>query len=403
MGRLPCVSEASFTTKGVMDPGKEVLLLDGGLGTSLEDHYGVVFGKSTPLWSSHLLLGDPDTLLLCQKDFGDIPVDILMTATYQVSATGLAATRTDEFPDGVHGEASPKVLERAVAIANEATSGSAAIALSLGPYGACMVPSQEYSGKYDEHHSSVGQLQRWHDERLALFRHVNLDPVRFVAFETIPRRDEIVAVRRAFAAAPAALRRLPFWTACLFPSAGQRLPDGSSIDQVMGAMLDPELAGAVPWGVGINCTKIAKLQDLVLGYEAAVSRLDAAGKLQAWPVLLLYPDGTNGEVYDTETQQWVASAEAAEGVSCLTWCPNASAHVDDKIIQTMHNRTASGTPDLTSGYSQGAPRVPWEEQLAAIVEETRARGKWKQIVVGGCCKASAEHIRRLGRVLRLRA
>lgn len=69
-----------------------VLVLDGGLGTSLEDKYGVRFNSATtPLWSTHLLVDGQDTLLSCQKDFGDVPVDIILTATYQLSIHGFAA------------------------------------------------------------------------------------------------------------------------------------------------------------------------------------------------------------------------------------------------------------------------------------------------------------------------
>jgi len=384
-----------------MVPGKEILLLDGGLGTSLEDRYGVVFGKATPLWSSHLLLSDAETLLRCQKDFGEIPVDIVLTATYQISTEGLAATHTKDFPVGVDDDTAQRLLRRAIDIAMEATSRSTAVAISLGPYGACMVPSQEYSGRYDEHHSSEEQLMRWHVQRLGLFESI-ITPrtVSFVAFETIPRRDEIVAIRRAFSLAPATLSTLPFWTSCLFPSVGQTLPDGSSVDQAMEAMLDPNLAGAVPWGVGINCTKIQKLRDLVLGYESAVSRLDAAGMLRAWPVLLLYPDGTNGEVYCSETHQWVTSSEGPEVSGC--WLGRVLIVLRTFDDKTVYNASISRLPaHLTC--SQMAGGESWEHQLGAIVQETRARGNWKQIVVGGCCKASAEHIRKLGQVLRLGA
>ncbi|POR37862.1 Homocysteine S-methyltransferase 1, partial [Tolypocladium paradoxum] len=79
-----------------------MLILDGGLGTALEQRYNVAFSPATPLWSAHLLLSDPDTLLACQADFGrGVPVDVLLTATYQVSVAGFARTRTAAFPDGI--------------------------------------------------------------------------------------------------------------------------------------------------------------------------------------------------------------------------------------------------------------------------------------------------------------
>lgn len=80
-----------------------IQILDGGLGTSLQDQHGVTFDSSTPLWSSHLLVSDPTTLLACQRNFITAGCDVLLTATYQVSIEGFARTKTPEFPDGKYG------------------------------------------------------------------------------------------------------------------------------------------------------------------------------------------------------------------------------------------------------------------------------------------------------------
>ncbi|VUC33016.1 unnamed protein product, partial [Clonostachys rosea] len=79
----------------------EIKILDGGLGTSLETDFAVKFSHSTPLWSSHLLVSDPETLLQCQSNFGRVPVDVLLTATYQVSIQGFADTKTSQTPTGI--------------------------------------------------------------------------------------------------------------------------------------------------------------------------------------------------------------------------------------------------------------------------------------------------------------
>ena len=70
-----------------------ILLLDGGLGTTLESApYDFHFSSSTPLWSSHLLISSPDTILAAQKDFVKAGCDVLLTATYQASFKGFVAT-----------------------------------------------------------------------------------------------------------------------------------------------------------------------------------------------------------------------------------------------------------------------------------------------------------------------
>lgn len=288
-----------------------VKILDGGLGTSLQDKYEVEFNStSTPLWSSHMLVSDAATLLACQRDFTAAGVDVLLTATYQASIEGFGRTKTTEFPSGIPRSAIGPFLETAVRVAEEAKGSRehVKIALSLGPYGACMIPGQEYSGKYDELHNSEDALYHWHLDRLRLFMEADgnlLSRVEYVAFETLPRLDEIRAVRRAMHTAGLTV---PFWVACVFPGTGpdsmHTLPDGSSIEEVVTAALTPMGNGIAPWGVGINCTKTHKLSYLVECFGDSVSKLLAGNKIETIPSLVLYPDGTNDEVYNTTTQKW---------------------------------------------------------------------------------------------------
>lgn len=291
-----------------------VLLLDGGLGTSLEDKYGLKFDQNTPLWSSQPLVDDPETLRACQRDFSNVPVDVLLTATYQVSVEAFARTKTSSHSRGISRSEILPFLDLAVSIAEEVKTSKTRIALSLGPYGACMIPSQEYSGKYDAEHSSQDQLHDWHRDRLYLFDQIDRlrSRIDFIAFETVPRLDEIKAIRNLFTCGPTSdsgvsstcHEEIPFWISCVFPGDDYALPDGSLVDEVVDALLDPAFSDFVPWGIGINCTKIAKLPELVRMYGQAISRLASAGRLKTHPSLVLYPDGTNGEVYDTTTKTW---------------------------------------------------------------------------------------------------
>ena len=226
-----------------MPPRCPILLLDGGLGTTLEaPPYNTKFSQSTPLWSSHLLISSPEKLDEVQRDFVRNGADILLTATYQASLEGFAATPRASLPadKSTHGKEpgqdatqdraksvgydrdEAKVLMRsAVSIAQSAfSSGSAErgkhglIALSLGAYGATMRPSQEYTGDYPPNlltdHSG---LSDWHAERLAVFAgsHETWDAVNFVAFETIPLLEEIYAVRRAMTKVVIEEKRKKWW------------------------------------------------------------------------------------------------------------------------------------------------------------------------------------------------
>ncbi|KAL8864910.1 MAG: hypothetical protein Q9174_007167 [Haloplaca sp. 1 TL-2023] len=221
-----------------------------------------------------------------------------------------------------------------------------------------MKPSTEYSGEYrPENMKTVESLAAWHEKRFKIFKE---DPatwkdIDYVSFETLPMLQEIKAVRHVMAKYNRADDRpKPWWISCVFPNDDLTLPDGSTVATVVSAMLSQsDTEGQPPWGIGINCTDIKKLAPLISRYEAAAQNI--LGPDIQWTWLVTYPDGAQGSVYNTETQQWEIDPEMrAEG-----------------------------------------PQIPWHEELAEIVRETAERGRWKGIVVGGCCKTTPDSIGKL--------
>lgn len=289
-----------------------IQILDGGLGTSLVDKYDVTFDETTPLWSTHLLVDDQDTLFACQRDFVQAGAEVLLTATYQTSIEGFAMTRTKKHPLGISKSEIGPYLRGAVQVAMKAADGheNVRLTLSLGPYGACMTPGQEYTGTYDEAHGCEEALYHWHLERLSLFVETKgvMENIHMVAIETIPRADEIRAARRAIAASAITL---PFWISCVFPGQSDQLPDGSTIDQAVQAMLEPATDAPVPWAIGINCTAITKLTRLARALESSVARTLSSSQSGSMVSLVLYPDGSNGKIYNTATKEWELSETPA--------------------------------------------------------------------------------------------
>jgi homocysteine S-methyltransferase len=320
----------------------KVYLLDGGLGTLLTDKYNITFTNATPLWSSHLLLSEAGrgVLLDAQRSFADAGADVIISATYQASFEGFRNTSFRGLEEGqdfavLDDDVARTCMRKAVDIAREAFDmrkerspgneirSKERVALSLGAYGAIMVPSTEYSAAYDEQHQTIEQLKYWHLQRLRAFcpipnnaeengeiaeESVNRNEcwakVDIVAFETLPARNEIFAVREVMSELPADQRR-PFWISCVFPGEGNSLPDGTELEEVIKAMLGRRGRDnmAVPRGIGINCTKVEKLEGLIEGMESAVAVL-LGDKTLEWPALVIYPDGTRGEVYNTSAKQW---------------------------------------------------------------------------------------------------
>lgn len=317
--------------------GKDVLLLDGGLGTTLEDEHGIVFGTNTPLWSSHTLISGTSALRTVQRDFARAGADVILTATYQTSFPGFANTKPT-CEGGIGKEEAKRFMLSAVTIAREAFDGrNGLVALSLGAYGATMVPSTEYSGLYGDMEEK--DLYEFHRERINVFLNSQeWKDVDLVAFETLPRLDEVKATRRVMQD----VRDKHYWISCVFPNDEARLPDGTDIDTLLRTMLEGENR---PFAIGINCTKLHKISTLIVAFEEG-----AKSQGLNLPRLVLYPDGAGEKVYDTKLQQWIG---------------------DDQ------------------------DSVPWDEQVLQIVNEVRKRSAWQGIIVGGCCKANPQNIGKL--------
>ncbi len=310
-----------------------ILILDGGLGTTIKDQYHAeVDGETRPLWSSHLLISEPTKLLDVQTAFADAGADIILTATYQASVEGFANTvNPQDGRLGISRAEAEGYMRSAVGISRasfrniQATRGGGSVALSLGAYGAVMVPSQEYTGKYDEEHRSVEQLRDWHKTRLDIFTEMEdvFHAVDMIAFETVPLLAEIEAVRQTISMVQRnsadCKKEKPFWISCVFPGKELHLADGSTVDDVVRAMLSNREDAAMPFAVGINCTKIGKLAELLREFEAAVKRMIEARELDHSPALVLYPDGTKGEVYNTTTHEWEMPEQSHDlvGISIL--------------------------------------------------------------------------------------
>ncbi|KAI4264701.1 MAG: hypothetical protein L6R42_000218 [Xanthoria sp. 1 TBL-2021] len=372
-----------------------IRFLDAGLGTTLESPpHNVKFKADSSLWSSDFLITSPDTLSGVHRAFVEAGADVLLTATYQASLEGFAATSkaatlksasnkqrehkgslAQDDSATYNKEEASVLMRKAVSLAKQAFSSkpytesksiSKRVALSLGAYGATMQPSTEYSGDYKpEYMRTVEGLLHWHEVRLSIFRDdkATWNDVDFVSFETLPVLQEVQAVRRVMAQHNTNQHSREWWISCVFPNDDLTLPDGSPVSAVVEAMLtDRGDRGQRPWGIGINCTDIKKLDKLLRQYEAAAQSIldtdptqDASAKRAQWPWLVTYPDGAQGSVYNTETQQWEIDPE----------------------------KKAKG------------PQRPWHEELAEIITKTAERGHWKGILVGGCCKTKPDDIRKL--------
>ncbi|KAI4138723.1 MAG: hypothetical protein LQ340_008048, partial [Diploschistes diacapsis] len=190
-----------------------ILLLDGGLGTTLTSPpYNITYDDTTPLWSSHLLISSPQTLASTHHAFASTGADIISTATYQASTSSFARTpRTKTTStsalapcspdsnapgDGYSPSEAATLMRSAIPLALSSRfhqpphlCPKPQLALTLGPHGATLPSSADYIGvpAYPVSMQSSAALEAWHAARLAIFASdaPAWDAIDYVAFETI--------------------------------------------------------------------------------------------------------------------------------------------------------------------------------------------------------------------------
>ncbi|KAL4919050.1 Homocysteine S-methyltransferase [Aspergillus aurantiobrunneus] len=341
----------------------QILLLDGGLGTTLElPPFNVTFSTETPLWSSHFLISSPTTLQSAHLAFHNAGADILLTATYQSSIEGFAKTNASHtIQDAERYMRSAIPLVRSVISPAGKRQRPCRVALSLGPYGATMSPvAAEYTGLYPAEMDREDALRQWHTRRLGVFVDdcESWDQVDYVAFETLRRADEVRAVRGAMLDAANCAQNKPWWICGVFPA---EEVDETDVRRWVDAAVGQRCGLPRPWGIGLNCTRIDHVARIVSIMRDELHRLlgKEDGFVDEWasssgkPWLVLYPDGTKGEKYDPATKTWVANAT-------------------------------------------GPVRRPWDESFWDVVQH-QSGGDWEGIIIGGCCRAGPTDIAALRR------
>ncbi|TDL21732.1 Homocysteine S-methyltransferase [Rickenella mellea] len=395
----------------------EIVLLDGGFGTTLED----VFGKniSTPLWSAALTEKEPETVIAAHLQFLEAGSRVILTSTYQCSF------ETFDRAGYTHSEAIA-LMHKVVQLAAEAKTrflhlhhdikpSDVKVALALGPFGATLPPpAQEFDGFYpppygpmgytsdrvntnafskdrsEDEDTAIVALTQFHLERLRVFES---DPkiwnlVDCIAFETVPLAREVKAIRKAIGAlsssvdsthSPGTVSAVTglksWWISTVWPDARhpQESEPGSdrlSVPDVINALVgNHSPTNPLPFGIGVNCTQLEYVPRIVREFRIALSaslptfapsarssHSDEHGDSKKLS-LILYPNG--GAKYDPISQSWLQPSTS----------PNSS-----------HS-------------SNGASN--WANALVDIARTELESKAWKCVIIGGCCKTGPSDIRML--------
>ncbi|KAI0267061.1 Homocysteine S-methyltransferase [Gloeopeniophorella convolvens] len=382
-------------------PSGRFVLIDGGLGSTLEDVFHV--NTTSSLWSSVALAKDPESVIQAHLIFLRAGARLIETASYQGAFSTYAKAGYSE-------EDAERLMRSSVALADEARrryvaesgvpADSIKVALSLAGYGATLSLPHEFDGFYpppygpqayapppattrtafapDEHEAAAGAedaLAAFHLERLRVFADdaPTWRAIDALAFETVPLAREVRALRRAVATLEGELApadRKPWWVTVVWPEGRfpeESTPGGARLGaaEVLAAYFDDVIPGAgiqgaryaVPDAFGINCTAPAHVASAVAeASEALAVRGVGSGVGGGQPWLVLKPNG--GQTYDMSSRKW--------------------------------------------GWHDGQKQTQGDEfanELGAIVHRAAEKNVWGGILVGGCCKTGDEELRALSKVL----
>lgn len=347
-----------------------ITILDGGMGTTLEDSGHDVSSK---LWSADPKL--QDAVGQVHEGFLAAGARLIGTATYQ-------ACESLYVDSGCTVEQAHQLMRQGVDIGYRASNGRATLGLCLGPFGGTLSPGQEYGGFYpppygpkafvegeanvntfkdaSQEAAAISALREFHLQRLQVFASDDntWSKIDWICFETVPVAREITAIRLALGDLLEETNSKRFWISCVFPNG--RFPDGSTVNELVARLLSFD-EGPEPEAIGINCTSPAYIDDIAEQMTQAVINYPH----RAQPAFVLYPDG--GLVYDPPTRTW---------------------HVP--------------SPDLVGLKGPGS----WAHHVAAVAKKMVAarapendRDVWSRVYVGGCCKAGFDEIRDLNNTL----
>jgi homocysteine S-methyltransferase len=252
---------------------QQPLLLDGGLATQIEAQ-GCDIGNE--LWSASLLISDPEAIVTAHRAYLAAGAECIATASYQASREGYAK-------QGLTAGEADSLMRLSVQLAKracgEAQSG-AAVAASLGPFGAMRHDGSEYSGDYGV---TSNVIRNFHESRLHLFD--NDADVDVLALETIPSLQEAEVLADLLEGC-----QTPSWIS--FSCRDEQLiSDGTPLAEAAKLFASQPQVVAV----GINCTPPQFVPALIRSLRAALPDKH----------VIAYPN--SGERYNVEDNSWTGT------------------------------------------------------------------------------------------------
>jgi homocysteine S-methyltransferase len=271
---------------------RKAVLLDGGLATQLEVQ-GCDIGND--LWSASLLQANPAAIVLAHKAYLDAGADCIATASYQASREGYAKL-------GVSASDADALILLSVRLARNAreeAQSDAAIAASLGPYGAMLHDGSEYHGDYGV---ASNALHEFHASRLEVLDDSDAD---VLALETIPSFQEAQVLADLLRDC-----KTPAWIS-FSCNDEQHVCDGTPIVDVAALFAEHPTVVAV----GVNCTPPQYVASLVRIIKGVLPQKH----------VVAYPN--SGEVYNPVDNSWSGTVTPVDVAAAAVEWVNAGATI----------------------------------------------------------------------------
>ncbi|MGX7049339.1 homocysteine S-methyltransferase [Pseudolactococcus piscium] len=249
---------------------QEVVIIDGSMARLLEEQALEINHK---LWTALALIEAPEAIFNVHKRYFDAGANIAITASYQATVKS--------FSDLGYSEADAiSFIKSSVTLAKEARAASKSpqtkwIAGSVGPYGAYLSDSSEYTGNYQ---IADTELYTFHAGRIKALIEAGAD---ILAIETIPRLDELQVILSIIATFD-----FPVMVSISLKDTGH-MPSGDSLDAFQTLVEQDKHVIAY----GINCVAPQSV-------AATIEHLAA----HATKPLLAYPN--SGAIFDPISKTW---------------------------------------------------------------------------------------------------
>ncbi|CCE64533.1 hypothetical protein TPHA_0I00260 [Tetrapisispora phaffii CBS 4417] len=267
----------------------EILVLDGGQGTELENR-GV--NINSPLWSTISFVNDKfwdenieNTERKCIRemfnDFKDAGANVFSTLTYQTSFSSVSENTDIKSLQEYH-----ELLRKITGFCRRCISDDDYLLGCIGAYAASI--GAEYDGNYGLFAGKIDYLKYFKPQLDEFNNDMNID---IIGFETIPNKHELEAILSW----DEDIINRPFFIA-LSLSDKNGLRDGTSFEEMGRLFAKYKGRNKNLVYVGGNCISYAYSIDNIRKLHDIVPHLN----------LIAYPN--SGEIYDQKSKQWSSTS-----------------------------------------------------------------------------------------------